>query len=221
MNNPTYTVEEIEAWINATAGQYFPAHSEHGIAAWKARKEKRDDDAEWLRSLSMANKPRANAIADRLESLQKRVAELEAEPQPEVVTFSSVIREIEGESEWTERGCVVSVVEKRWPWPFGSAGELAGSMIAQGLLEEAAWHDPDGWDGGVTARRVVEWWEYVTWGWRLKVEHGEAVLEWGETPIDGSGDPERDAMERARCDGAMLSRIREILAEMEGRCQNG
>jgi CDGSH-type Zn-finger protein len=40
------------------------------------------------------------------------------------------------------------------PYPLRSAEELAGCLIFHGLLDESAWHDPEGWDGGNEKDRV-------------------------------------------------------------------
>ena len=42
----------------------------------------------------------------------------------------------------------------RLPYPLRSAEELAGCLISHGLLDESAWHDPEGWDGGIEKRFV-------------------------------------------------------------------
>ena len=39
-------------------------------------------------------------------------------------------------------------------YPFRDSEEWAAFLIAQGLLEEQAWHDPQGWDGGIAMGRV-------------------------------------------------------------------
>ena len=42
------------------------------------------------------------------------------------------------------------------PYPLRSADELAGCLIKHGLLDESAWHDPEGWDGGTDQDRVYK-----------------------------------------------------------------
>ena len=42
----------------------------------------------------------------------------------------------------------------RLPYPLRCAEELAGCLISHGLLDESAWHDPEGWDGGIERERV-------------------------------------------------------------------
>lgn len=44
----------------------------------------------------------------------------------------------------------------RLPYPLRSAEELAGCLISHGLLDESAWHDPEGWDGGIEKDRVFK-----------------------------------------------------------------
>ena len=50
-----------------------------------------------------------------------------------------------------------------------SAEELAGCLIMVGLLDENAWYDPDGWDGGIDRDRV---------GRMIAESRGNAGHEW-------------------------------------------
>ena len=44
----------------------------------------------------------------------------------------------------------------RLPYPLRSAEELAGCLIAFGIVDEMAWHDADDYDGGDTEQRIYK-----------------------------------------------------------------
>jgi hypothetical protein len=47
-------------------------------------------------------------------------------------------------------------------YPLRSAEELAECLIFHGLLDEAAWHDPSGYDYGMNKDRVITMYEAIT-----------------------------------------------------------
>lgn len=53
-------------------------------------------------------------------------------------------------------GVAAAAICSRLPYPLRNAEELAGCLIMHGLLDEDAWHDPEGWDGGADRERVFK-----------------------------------------------------------------
>lgn len=45
---------------------------------------------------------------------------------------------------------------KRVPYPIGTADELAECLIKHGLIDCNAWHDAEGYDGGIVRDRIYK-----------------------------------------------------------------